>query len=100
LNGINRYNEVSFLDVDRLCGPLTVRNWRPGDRFSPQGADNKKIKHLFQRARIPNWERKGWPVMTSGDKVVWCKQFGVSQEVAPGANTRTVLSIREEPGGD
>ena len=96
LNAISRYNEVSFLDVDRLCGPLAIRNWRPGDRYSPKGAD-KKIKHLFQRARIPAWERQGWPVMISGEKIVWCKKFGASEETAPGANTRTVLSIREEP---
>jgi tRNA(Ile)-lysidine synthetase-like protein len=96
---VNGYNELSFLDFDRLCGPLTVRSWRPGDRYSPSGT-NEKIKHLFQRARIPVWERQGWPVMTSDDKVVWAKGFGVAVEVAPSASTRTLLRIRQELPGD
>jgi tRNA(Ile)-lysidine synthase len=89
------YNEVSFLDFERLRGPLAVRNWRPGDRYAPEGSE-KKIKQLFQRDRIPIWERQGWPVMTSGDKIVWAKQFGVAAEVAPSSATRTLLHIREE----
>jgi tRNA(Ile)-lysidine synthase len=100
LQGNNKgYNELSFLDFDRLCGPLTVRNWRPGDRYAPEGSD-EKIKQLFQRARIPVWERRGWPVMTSGDKVVWAKGFGVAADLAPDAGTRALLRIREEPCGD
>jgi tRNA(Ile)-lysidine synthase len=92
---IKGYNEVSLLDFERLRGPLTVRNWRPGDRYAPEGSE-KKIKQLFQRDRIPVWERQGWPVMTSGDKIVWAKQFGAAAEVAPDSGTRTLLHIREE----
>jgi tRNA(Ile)-lysidine synthase len=96
MNSISRYNGLSFLDVDRLQGALAVRNWRPGDRYSPKGSD-EKIKHLFQHSRTPVWERQGWPIVTSGGKIMWARQFGTAAEVAAGANTRTVLSIREEP---
>jgi tRNA(Ile)-lysidine synthase len=95
LTADNSYNEFSFIDFDRLSGPLAVRNWRPGDRYSSKSG-GQKIKHLFQQARIPIWERPNWPVMTSGGKIVWARQFGVAAEVAPDVNTRTLLCIRQE----
>ena len=42
---------------------LTLRNWRPGDQYQPAGSNQEqKLKILFQKARIPQWERGGWPV--------------------------------------
>jgi len=53
------YNsEMGCLDGGLVSGALVLRNWRPGDHFQPVGvATEQKIKTLFQRARIPQWER-------------------------------------------
>jgi tRNA(Ile)-lysidine synthase len=93
------YNRLCLLDVDRLSGPLVLRNWRPGDRYTPRGS-HEKIKHLFQRCRIPVWERRGWPVMVSGAKIVWAKEFGPAADVLPSTCTRRVLRIRDDEAGD
>ena len=58
----------SLIDADRFSGPLELRNWRPGDQFQRLGHSIEKIKTLFQFARIPIWDRQGWPVITSGEK--------------------------------
>jgi tRNA(Ile)-lysidine synthase len=92
----NSYNSLCLLDFDRLSGPLVLRNWRPGDWYAPKGSHDK-IKHLFQRSRVPVWERKGWPVLTSGSRIVWAKRFGVAADVAPGVHTRRVLRVRARP---
>ena len=57
----NVYNsEMGCLDWNRLSGPLELRNWRPGDQYQPVGIPAaKKIKMLFQHARIPVWDRRG-----------------------------------------
>jgi tRNA(Ile)-lysidine synthase len=84
------------LDWDRISGGLRIRNWRPGDRYRPVGhASETKIKFLFQEARIPLWERRGWPVMTCGDAVVWSRKFGPAAECAVSGESRSVLRVRE-----
>jgi tRNA(Ile)-lysidine synthase len=84
------------LDWGRISGGLRIRNWRPGDRYRPVGhAGDTKIKFLFQEARIPLWERRGWPVLTCGDSIVWSARFGPAAEFAVSGETRSVLRVRE-----
>jgi tRNA(Ile)-lysidine synthase len=57
------------LPVDR---PLRVRGWRPGDRLiSGSGATGRKVKRLLNDAGVTGHERSGWPVVLSGDRIVW-----------------------------
>lgn len=93
---VNEYNDISLLDIDRLPGSLKLRNWRPGDRYQPRGGADGKIKQFFQRDRIPIWDRQGWPVITSAEKIVWVKQFGIAANVAPFEGSRTLLRITEQ----
>jgi len=77
---------------------LTVRNWRPGDRYRPQGAARaKKLKTLFQRAHVPVAERARCPVVVSAGRIIWAARFGVAAECVVGEQTRTALVIRMEP---
>jgi tRNA(Ile)-lysidine synthase len=59
------------LPVDR---PLRVRKWRPGDRLiSGSGAPGggRKVKRLLNDAGVTGHDRSGWPVVLSGDRIVW-----------------------------
>ena len=70
------YNPEQLLDAESLCSPLRVRNWRPGDRFWPAHTKSpKKIKELLQERHVPLHERKLWPVIVSGDEIVWLRGF-------------------------
>ncbi len=91
------YNEnVACLDWHRLSGSLEIRNWRPGDQYQPFGHTGvEKIKELFQTAKIPLWERRHWPVLTSGDTIIWARRFGPAAQFAAGPETRVVVAIRE-----
>jgi tRNA(Ile)-lysidine synthase len=92
----SRYNnEDEWLDLDRVSGPWELRNWHPGDQFTRAGHSSEKIKTLFQLARIPIWDRQGWPVITCGDRIVWTRRFGVSSEFAAGSESRRLLHIEE-----
>lgn len=94
------YNDgVGCLDWHRVSGPLEFRNWIPGDRYQPAGHPGEsKVKTLFQEARIPLWERRHWPVLTSGDAIVWVRRFGPAAAYAAGPGSRTVLCIRDLAG--
>ncbi len=87
--------EGCLLDLDCISEPLELRNWRPGDRYARPGRFCGKIKALFQQQRVPIWERQGWPVLTSGDRIVWAGKFGVSADVYPSASTIRVVCVTE-----
>jgi len=86
----------SVLDRDALRSPVVLRNWRPGDRFQPLGHRNAhKLKRLLNRKHIDLSEREGWPVLTSGEVLVWVRGFPVAAEFAAGEKTRTGIVIEE-----
>jgi len=91
------YNgDTGYLNWHILSGRLEVRNWRPGDQYQPQGSPGEeKIKTLFQKARIPRWERRHWPVVTDGSAIVWARQFGPAIAFAAAPGCETMLRIRE-----
>jgi len=96
------YNtERSRLDWGRISGPLELRNWRPGDRYRPLGhAAAVKLKELFQRAEIPLWERRKWPIMTTGTQIVWVRGFGPAAEYAARPADPVALEVYELPEGE
>ncbi len=68
------YNQPQLLNPRRLGAELTVRNWRPGDRFWPAHTKApKKVKELLQK--MTEAERKSWPVIISGNEIVWMRGF-------------------------
>jgi tRNA(Ile)-lysidine synthase len=85
-----------FRSPDRRPSSLEVRNWRPGDQYQRVGQSRKqKIKMLFQKARIPLWERWNWPIVTYNGSIVWAKGFGAAAEFAAGPATPLVLAVVE-----
>jgi tRNA(Ile)-lysidine synthase len=91
------YNgETGCLEWRLLSGPLEIRNWKPGDHYQPWGgAGEEKVKFLFQKARIPLWERRLWPVLTDGCAIVWARRFGPSARCSANPGSTVVLRIRE-----
>ena len=86
------------LDWRKLTGPLEVRSWRPGDQIQPIGrVKAHKLKILFQKARVPSWDRPGWPILTDRANVVWTRQFGVAEDYAAEAGCPRALRVWEEP---
>jgi tRNA(Ile)-lysidine synthase len=70
------YNPDRLLNTDSLPGPLRVRNWRAGDRFWPAHTKSpKKVKELLQERHVAQPERGLWPVVLSGDEIVWVRGF-------------------------
>jgi tRNA(Ile)-lysidine synthetase-like protein len=74
--GGEAYNPEHLLDADALPGRLKVRNWRAGDRFWPAHRKSpKKVKELLQERHVALPERKLWPVVVSGNEIVWMRGF-------------------------
>jgi len=75
------YNQPQLLNPQCLGGGLIVRNWRQGDRFWPAHTKSpKKVKELLQKKTEA--ERKVWPVIISGDEIVWMRGFPAPARVS------------------
>jgi tRNA(Ile)-lysidine synthase len=82
----------------RVAAQLTIRNWRPGDRFFPAHTkSSKKLKEVLQERHIPQAERHSWPVIQSGDEIVWVRGFACPAHLLPKEDEEEVLVISEHP---
>jgi tRNA(Ile)-lysidine synthetase-like protein len=95
------YNPEHLLDGELLCGPLRVRNWRPGDRFWPAHTKApKKMKELLQQLPVGQPERGLWPVIVCGDEIVWARGFAVPAKFRAKAGSAGVLIRETRVGGE
>ncbi len=93
------YNPDHMLDPALLQKDLSVRNWRAGDRYWPAHSKApKKIKELLQERKLTGAERKLWPVVASGQEIVWVRGFPAPARLHPRDAAREALVIREMAG--
>lgn len=89
-------NQEICLDAGKCQGPLVLRNWRPGDRFCPQGsAKSKKLKQLFAARKVARSRRPLWPVLESAGEIIWARGFPPAAQFTPSASTGRMLVIEE-----
>jgi tRNA(Ile)-lysidine synthase len=85
----------SDLYLGEIPDRLVLRGWRPGDRYCPVGhANDRKLKELFQRQRVPSWRRPFWPILCLGDKILWARDFGPARECAEYSDSRGQFRLR------
>ena len=95
------YNPDHMLDPALLQKELTVRNWRAGDRYWPSHSKApKKIKELLQERKLTGTERKLWPVVVSGQEIVWVRGWPAPARLRPRDGTHQALVIRELASGE
>jgi tRNA(Ile)-lysidine synthase len=98
---VNELDWQRLTTLDGVLPSLELRNWRPGDRYRRVGQSHEqKIKLLFQKARVPVWERWNWPIITYNEAIVWIRRFGASAEFAAGPSTRVVLQVADSNTSD
>ncbi len=63
----------AWLDVSHLQSHLQVRTRRPGDTIKPlgMGGQTMKLSDLMVNSHLPARARSNWPVVVSGDQIVW-----------------------------
>ena len=63
----------AYLDADALPDELELRARREGDRFEPlgMGGHSQKLSDFFINEKLPARARDRWPLVCSGDQVVW-----------------------------
>jgi len=94
----NPRNEV-ILDADRLQLPFTVRGRLDGDRFQQLGMTEGRMKigDFFTNLKIASRLRKNWPLVLSGDQIIWVAGLQIAETVKVTQETRNFIKLRLEP---
>lgn len=87
-----------IFDADKAqMDKLTVRPWEAGDRLAPFGMEGtKKVSDVFIDGKIPRGDRAQWPVVVTGDEVVWVLGLRASGIAPVDANTRRYVVLVAE----
>ena len=84
--------EIAYFDADCLQFPLTVRNIRSGDRFSPLGTTgSQKLKKFFCDHKIHRQRRYDCPLLLSKDRIIWVAGMRIDSGVKVTEKTTRVL---------
>jgi tRNA(Ile)-lysidine synthase len=76
---------------------LRFRAWLPGDRYRPLGAPgSRKLQDLFTDAKLAADRRIGYPVLVSGEEIVWLPGHRVAQDWAVAGPDAPSLYLRIE----
>ena len=71
----------AFINPRELEWPLCIRAGRVGERWKPLGLaeGTQKLSHFFVNNKTPRLARAKWPLLLSGESVVWLVGLRISQ---------------------
>ena len=85
-------DRVAF-DADALPAALTVRRRRAGERFTPFGSGERRLKTFLIDAKVPRWERDRVPIVEAGGAILWVGGLRRGAQAPVAAATRRVLEL-------
>ncbi|MEJ2729152.1 MAG: tRNA lysidine(34) synthetase TilS, partial [Deltaproteobacteria bacterium] len=88
----NQGERTVYFDMDKIRFPLAIRNFRPGDRFSPLGmTGSQKLSKFFIDHKVSKAERKKCPIVLSRNEIIWVVGHRLDNAVKIGPQTRRTL---------
>jgi len=87
----------SFLDYALINFPISIRNYRSGDRFSPvNGPGSKKVGDFMTDRKIPRSQRRQIPLVLNKGKVAALLNQAIDQDYRITPDTRKSLKLSLE----
>jgi len=88
---------IKCFDASRVCGDITLRFRKPGDKFNPLGmAGSKKLKDIFIDMKVPQDKRDKTPLICFGDHIAWIVGYKTSNRSKADKSTKKIIKIRVE----
>lgn len=89
------------VNLDRSCLPITleVRVRRSGDRIQPLGlgGHSQKLSDFFVNEKVPARARDRWPLVCSGETIVWVPGFRLAEPFRLTPDSRQVARFCLKP---
>ncbi len=85
----------AVFDADRCSGPLLVRSWQAGDRFSPRGMKGKsqKLQDFFTDRKIARCRREAIPLLVAPEGILWVVGMRQDERFAVRRGTTNCLVV-------
>ncbi len=84
----------SCFDYGQVFFPLVVRNFRPGDRFCPDGmGGSQKIKDYFINKKIPRPFRSRIPIIEKEGQIIGIAGWRVDERFKVTEKTERILTV-------
>jgi len=94
-NGFPNDDFMVWVDSDSVSESLFIRSRREGDLFSPLGMEGKsmKVSDLMINEKIPSAFRALWPLIVTGDTIIWVPggRLGHAARITEG--TKSLLKL-------
>ena len=91
---ITKDEKCAKFDLSKLNFPLTLRNWRAGDRIVPLGMQgSKKISDILIDKKISRVEKENVYVLLSGDDIIWLPGILMSDKTKVDSSTKETFQI-------
>ena len=85
---------TASLDLERISFPVTVRHWKPGDRFMPLGMKRlKKISDFLIDLKIPVTKKEKVLLLLSGSEVMWVMGYRIDDRYRVTPRTERILVL-------
>lgn len=89
----NRAHSIKLTAIEEI----SVRNWRPGDRFRPaRSATEKRVKELLYSLHLTEEQKIVWPVLTVGERIIWIRGIDSPEIWLEGTEKRLVIEETAE----
>jgi tRNA(Ile)-lysidine synthase len=91
----NTHTYQAWLDQDKLVLPLLVRSRQPGERFQPLGmaVHSLKLSDFMINSHVPRRARNDWPLVISGEGIVWVPGYRIGESCAVKESTRQLARL-------
>ena len=87
-------HQTEFFDAAKVGGQITLRHWRPGDRFQPIGMKSAlKLQDWFVNQRIPRIRRRELVVaVAASGEIFWVEGLRIGEKFKLTSQTRRRLN--------
>jgi tRNA(Ile)-lysidine synthase len=85
----------AWLEAGELGGELALRSRVEGDRFEPLGMEGRsqKLSDFMINEKMPRRFRDRWPLLCSGDKVIWVPGYRPAHATRVRPGSRKILYL-------
>lgn len=90
-------SDTEIFDYDKLSPPFYLRYRQPGDRFTPFGGSEKKLKEVLIDDKIPERVRSSLPLFCDREGILWILGSRRAERARIKPETKKFLTVRIEP---
>ena len=85
----------AWIDGEKISDPLLIRPVADGDSFQPLGMNGQTVKlsDYFINRKLPKRSRGRWPLLISGDQIVWVMGLRLAHPFRVENSTRKALHL-------